>query len=113
MTSRPGELRHEEFSHCCIHESLLETKLFSSLYADKTLAKKNLDEPCFIIFPGQSLKCVWQKGRTNNECKRKGEKLFEHVISCFFLFRFFFCRRRNGGKRATKRYSLHSSIQMS
>ena len=86
MTSRPGELRHEEFSHCCIHESLLETKLFSSLYADKTLAKKNLDEPCFIIFPGQSLKCVWQKGRTNKECKRKGEKLFEHVIFVFVCF---------------------------
>ena len=26
-----------------------------------------------------------ERGRTNKECKINGEKLFEHVISCFFF----------------------------
>ena len=64
MTSRSGELRHEEFSHFCIHETLLDTRifLFSSL---GQLAKKTLGELCLIIFPEQSLKSVWRKKENN------------------------------------------------
>ena len=39
MANRLGELRHEEFSHCCVHES----------------GEKNLGELCYIIFPGKLL----------------------------------------------------------
>ena len=61
MTSRSGELRHEEFSHFCIHETLLDTRifLFSSLGQD--IGK----ELCLKIFPEQSLKSVWRKKENN------------------------------------------------
>ena len=62
MTSRPGELRHEEFSHCCTHESLLETKLFLSSLRRQDVGKEKFRRTLFYKFSGQSLKCVWRKG---------------------------------------------------
>ena len=47
----------------------------------KALTEKNLGELCDIIFAGQSLFC--ERRRTNRKCKRKSEKLFKKVISCF------------------------------
>ena len=50
MTSRPGELRHEEFSHCCIHESLLETKLFFFSLRRRDVSKEKFRRTLFYNF---------------------------------------------------------------
>ena len=64
-----GELRHEEFSHCCIHESFDREKSGRTLWYNF----------CRTI----TLKLFCERRRTNRKCKRKSEKLFKKVISCF------------------------------
>ena len=84
MTSRPGELRHEEFSHCCIHESLLETKLFFFSLRRRDDSKEKFRRTLFYNFQDNHLNVFGERGRTNKECKINGEKLFNLVTSCFF-----------------------------
>ena len=69
IDNRSGELRREEFSHCCIHESFDREKSGRTLWYNfrRTI----------------TLKLFCERRRTNRKCKRNSEKLFKKVISCF------------------------------
>ena len=69
MENRLGELRHEEFSHCCVNESVGREKFRRTLLY-------NFSRTIIV-------KIFGERRRTNRECKRNSEKLFKKVISCF------------------------------
>ena len=69
MASRSGELRHEEFSHCCVHGSVGREKFRRTLL--------------YNFFQDYHFKFFGERRRINRECKRNSEKMFKKVISCF------------------------------
>ena len=69
MAYRLGELRHEEFSHCCVHGSVGREKFRRTLL--------------YNFFQDYHFKFFGERRRTNRECKRNSEKMFKKVISCF------------------------------
>ena len=68
IANRSGELRHEEFSHCYIHESV---------------GREKFRRTSSYNFSNSHFKTFGERRRTNRECKRNSEKLFKKVISCF------------------------------
>ena len=68
IANRSGELRHEEFSHCYIHESV---------------GREKFRRTSSYNFSNNHFKTFGERRRTNRECKRNSEKLFKKVISCF------------------------------
>ena len=69
IANRSGELRHEEFSHCCVHGSVGREKFRRTLL--------------YNFFQDYHFKFFGERRRTNRECKRNSEKMFKKVISCF------------------------------
>ena len=70
IANRSGELRHEEFSHCCVHESV-----DSERESRRTLLY-NFCRTVTLNF--------WRKEEINKEYKTNSEKLF--LKSNFLLF---------------------------
>ena len=69
IANRSGELRHEEFSHRCVHGSVGREKFRRTLL--------------YNFFQDYHFKFFGERRRTNRECKRNSEKMFKKVISCF------------------------------
>ena len=67
IANRSGELRHEEFSHCYIHESV---------------GREKFRRTSSYNFSNNHFKTFGERRRTNRECKRNSEKLFKKVIFC-------------------------------
>ena len=69
MANRSGELRHEEFSHCCVHESVGREKFRRTLLY-------NFSRTIIVNF--------FEKGGEQIEnVKETAKKFFKKEISCF------------------------------
>ena len=77
IANRSGELRHEEFSHCCIHESVGREKFGRNLLYNfcRTITLKFL-----------------AKGEEQENVKETAKNCLKKQFPDFILFCFSFCR---------------------
>ena len=78
IANRSGELRHEEFSHCCVHGSVGRGKFRRSMLCN--------------FFQTISLKVLAKGGEQIENIKETTKNCLKKYFPAFLLFCFSFCR---------------------